>query len=440
MSKPKKPKKGKNKFFKKYFQVLFTILGVFVIVAGIFGAGYKFIFEKNLPETEGNSQTAETNKDETDAQEKEDRINVAIFGVDKDGYRTDVIFVVSFNPNTYEINLVSVPRDTKVTMTDEMIKGIESRNGTIPYVGNERATCKINEVHAYAGKGYRNEYSVLMLEDLLGIEIDHYAKIDLEGFKDVVNAIGGVDMEIPEDMFYEDPYQDLYINLKAGYQHLDGKKAEQLVRYRSYAQGDLKRITLQQSFLRELGRKVLTTEGLLNDLPKLIKTLIKYFETDVTIIDALKYVKYIKNINIDNVTMETIPGEGGSYFTVDEEGLKELVQRVFYDDDEEEPEPDTDEPVQTVSDSKNLNIEVANGGTINGLAGQKRDMLIENGYTVKAISTYNGERKAHTRIIVSKAGEGSDLVKYFKNAQITVEPEKLDNGIDIKIILGTDEV
>lgn len=259
--------------------------------------------------------------------------NVAVFGVDKDGTRTDVIFVVSFNSETKKVNLLSIPRDTKVKMTDEMIESLEERNrsGFIPYKDGQQGVCKINEVHAYAGDGYRNEFSMMMIEDLLGIKLDYYVKFTTETFKYVVDAIGGVDFEVADDMYYNDPEQGLYINLKSGYQHLDGAKAEQLVRYRAgYAAKDLKRITVQQDFMKALMKKVLNTQTITSNIKSLTKTVLSYVDTDISILDALKYVKYINYISVDDVSMETIPGEGGSYFTLDKKGTAEVVARLFY--------------------------------------------------------------------------------------------------------------
>ena len=168
-------------------------------------------------------------------------INVAVFGVDNDGFRTDVNFVVSFNEDTKKIQFVSIPRDTRVVMTDEMIASLEERKKFVPYRNGVKGQCKLTEVHAYAGDDHRNEFSVAMLEDLLGIDIDYFVKIDLDAFHKIVDAVGGVDMEVEQRLYYNDPYQDLYIDLQPGYQHLDGNKAEQLVRFREgYAQKDLK--------------------------------------------------------------------------------------------------------------------------------------------------------------------------------------------------------
>lgn len=348
---PKKKKKGSadSRLTKRFVAIVVTTVLLYSIfaVAGVVIYGVTRGAEK-VPTT---AKIAEpVNKAEGSQTQNDDEVvnkitNVAVFGVDKDGIRTDVIFVLSFNSESKEMNLLSIPRDTKVKMTEKMIESLEDRNrsGFIPYRDGQQGVCKINEIHAYAGEGYRNEFSMIMIEDLLGIKLDYYVKFTTDTFKYVVDAIDGVDFEVATDMKYTDPEQGLYIDLKAGYQHLDGDKAEQLVRYRDgYAAKDLKRITVQQDFMKALMKKVISTETLLSNIQPLTKTVLSYVETDISILDALKYVKYINYINADNVTMETIPGEGGSYFNHDKEKTEEVVARLIYGIDTQESNEDAE--------------------------------------------------------------------------------------------------
>ena len=176
-----------------------------------------------------------------------DVINVAVFGTDEDGFRADVNMVVSFNTTTKELHMISVPRDTRVVLTDDMIDYLEKEDEYVPNRNGVYGQCKLTEVHAYAGKGNRCAFSVAMLEELLDVEIDYYVKFDLTAFKKVVDAVGGVDFYVPMNMYWDmtDTGGPL-INLREGMQHLDGDKAEQLVRFRDgYAQKDLKRIEVQ---------------------------------------------------------------------------------------------------------------------------------------------------------------------------------------------------
>ena len=329
---------NKKKFTKRFVTIVLTSVLVYTLIVAIAVVAYGVTRDDQKPvvkQPEVNIDKQENDKElENVPEELKLRTNIAVFGTDADGTRTDVMFVVSFNSDTKEIDLISVPRDTRVQMSDEMMQGLVDRNraGFIPYQGGQKGMCKINEIHAFAGEGYRSEYSTMALENLLGIEIDYYVKFTTSSFRYVVDAIGGVEFNVPMNMSYADPEQGLYINLRAGTQILDGDKAEQLVRYREgYASRDLKRIEVQQEFMQAVMEKILNTETILSNIVPLTKIVLSYVETDVTILDALKYLKYIDDISLDKVTMETIPGVGGSYYIYDKEGLKEIVDRVFND-------------------------------------------------------------------------------------------------------------
>ena len=115
------------------------------------------------------------------------QMNIAVFGVDGGETRTDVIFVLHVDTKAKTVNLLSVPRDTYVKICPKAKQIMDDNKRSYPTV------CKINEVHAYAGKEHGPECSIAQLDDLLGISIDHYIKINLEGFKKIVDAIGGVE-------------------------------------------------------------------------------------------------------------------------------------------------------------------------------------------------------------------------------------------------------
>ena len=263
----------------------------------------------------------------SDQEKIKDVINVAVLGTDEDGFRADVNMIVSFNTTTKELHMISVPRDTRVVLTDDMIDYLEKENAHVPNRNGVYGQCKLTEVHAYAGEGNRCTFSVAMLEELLDIQIDYYVKFDLSAFRQVVDAVGGVDFYVPQDMYWDmtDTGGPL-INLKEGMQHLDGDKAEQLVRFRDgYAQKDLKRIEVQQEFITALIDKVCSSETLMSRLDDLVEVVLDCTESDITVTEALGYVKYVKDLDPAKITSDTVPGEGGSYFDMDEEGTKELI-------------------------------------------------------------------------------------------------------------------
>ncbi len=269
-------------------------------------------------------------------------LNVAILGTDKDGFRTDVNIIASFHTKDHTLNLISIPRDTRVTMTTEMTDYLEEHDRTVPNRNGVYGQCKLTEVHAYAGEGNRCAFSVAMLEEILGIDIDYYVKVNLDVFQSLVDEVGGVPFHVEERLYYRDPQQGLYIDLAPGEQVLTGEQAEMLVRFRSgYAAGDLKRIEVQQQFLKAMISHITNSETLLKNLNGMIRLALEKAETDMPISEALRYATYLAKIDPSTVTTDTIPGEGGAYFDLDEEGTKELIDYRIYG-----ITPSVDEPIQ----------------------------------------------------------------------------------------------
>lgn len=289
--------------------------------------------------------------------EVEDEIlNIAVFGTDEDGFRTDVNIVASFHVKTKELHLISVPRDTRVTMTDEMISYLEKNGRYVPDKTGVYGQCKLTEVHAYAGEGNRCAFSVAMLEELLGIDIDYYVKVDLEAFREIVDAVGGVTFNVEERLYYSDPAQGLYIDLYPGEQVLNGEQAEMLVRFRSgYAQGDLKRIEVQQAFMKAFIEQVCSTKSILDNLDSLIRIGLEKTETNMPLSEALQYAKYVTQIDPATVTADTVPGEGGSYFDIDEEGTKELINYRIYDIEPAADATEDDSLTDTIESTESTN-------------------------------------------------------------------------------------
>lgn len=413
---------------KTFFKIVCSIVMVFVILAG----GACFAYYKvtgNMPFSDLGITTNATDMNILDALlGRNIKMNVAVFGVDKDGTRTDVAFVVHYDSAQESLNLISIPRDTRVSVCDEVETLLGGRYGVM----------KFNAVHAIGGKEHGPEAAVLQLEDLLGISIDHYVKVDFDALVEIVDAVGGVEVDVPQDMKWDmSDTGDINIDLKKGLQTLDGNKALQLVRYRKgYANGDVGRIQVQQLFLKALAEKVLSTESILKNLGDYIKVMYKHVDTDVSLSDALKYANYITKIDMSKMTMETLPGVGQyvggvSYFIHDPDATQEMVDRIFYS---VAPEVNEDSSI----DSKSLLIEVSNGGNVAGLAGRFTEMLSGEGFRLTDPTNYNGEQLNYTRIQVKTEGAGEDLVKYFNNAKVELAPDEVGSA-DIRIILGTNE-
>ena len=413
---------------KTFFKIVCSIVMVFVILAG----GACFAYHKvtgNMPFSNLGITTNATDMNILDALlGRNIKMNVAVFGVDKDGTRTDVAFVVHYDSAQESLSLISIPRDTRVSVCDE----VED------LLGKSYGVMKFNAVHAIGGKEHGPEAAVLQLEDLLGISIDHYVKVDFDALVEIVDAVGGVEVDVPQDMKWDmSDTGDIKIDLKKGLQTLDGNQALKLVRYRKgYANGDVGRIQVQQMFLKALAEKVLSTESIVKNLGDYIKVMYKHVETDVSLSDALKYANYITKIDMSKMTMETLPGVGQyvggvSYFIHDPDATQEMVDRIFYS---VAPEVNEDGSI----DSKSLLIEVSNGGNVAGLAGRFTELLSGEGFRLTDPTNYNGEQLNYTRIQVKTKGAGEDLVKYFNHAKVELAPDEVGSA-DIRIILGTNE-
>ncbi len=309
--------------------ILVVVLLLLILVAAYAGAKIWVAVQQ----WEGKAEKSDfTTSDNTDPEEDE-IINVAIFGTDEDGVRADVNMVASFNTGTKELHFISVPRDSKVTMTKEMTDYLESKNAYVPEQNGVYGQCKLTELHAYAGENNRCAFSTAMLEEILGMKMDYYVKVDLSAFRQIVDAVGGVDFNVEERLYYVDPYQDLYIDLYPGMQHLDGEKAEQLVRFREgYVQKDLKRIEVQQQFIQALIEKVCSSDTLMRNLNDLVKVALDCTESNISVSEALKYVKYVKDLDPAKITSDTVPylGDPGRYVELDEDGIKDLVNERIY--------------------------------------------------------------------------------------------------------------
>ena len=217
------------------------------------------------------------------------RTNIAVLGVDQrseDDGRADTIFVVMYDPKAENIAMLSVPRDTRVR-----IKG--------------DGWDKINHSFNYGGA----KATVSTLENFLGIHIDYYVLVDFKAFENMVDAIGGVELDVEKRMYYEDPWDGengFIIDLQAGKQLLDGKKSIQYVRYRD-EEGDLGRVNRQQHFIDAAYQKMLSPE-LFKALPELAEITYKSVETNMSVVDMLAVARTLHKNARNGVHRFSVPG------------------------------------------------------------------------------------------------------------------------------------
>lgn len=303
----KQPKK-KKKVRKKAILVIVCVL-LILIASGLAMAGMAI-----KPPSLDNLSSGEAEQQE----EREDGIyNVLVVGVDKVGLNTDTILVMSLDSINNRANVMSIPRDTMSNVS--------------------RTVKKINAAYSIGAKNGKGNIDNLKKEVsyLLGFEVDNYVVVNLSAFEEIIDAIGGVTIDVPRNMNYDDPYQDLHIHISKGEQTLTGEQAIGFVRYRSgYAEGDLGRVKAQQLFIEAVAKQ-LTAPSTVTKLPKLADIILRNMDTDLTNGEILWFAKEAMELDMStSLNMFVLPGaaqyvSGLSYYLPNETEILEIVNEYF---------------------------------------------------------------------------------------------------------------
>ena len=216
-----------------------------------------------------------------------------VVGLDQVSNSTDTIMVGRIDTETHKIDVVSIPRDTMVNVS----------------WGTKRVNTYYSSDLVSGGNGI--DGLMKGIRDLVGFDIDCYAVVDLEAFVELVDAIGGVDYDVPIDMYYYDPSQGLNISIPAGMQHLDGETAVKVVRFRSgYPTADIGRIGTQQDFFMSVASQMLTL-GNIPNLPTFIDIFEKYVTTNLSAANISFFARQFLMCKSEDISFHTAPGNGG---------------------------------------------------------------------------------------------------------------------------------
>lgn len=310
----KKNKKKKKNIYQKLTTFFIVIFAIGIVLWTSIYAVNRVIGEDSLATQAGSNDSKVSTK-------KKSEINALIVGTNQN--LTDTMMYVNYNVETGKVAMMSIPRDT--------------------YITNEYCVGhKLNSLY----RGKNTQAFVEQIEELIGVDIDYYLIFDSKMLIDIVDKVGGVEVDVPVRMKYDDPTQNLHIDLKKGTQVLNGKQAEQFVRYRKgndgsgYARGDLQRTEVQQQFIKNFISTVLSAKNL-TKIPDLINVALDNTDTNITAREALKYLTDAMKIDTSNISSCTAPGEAKyinniSYFVMDKEKTKELVKNKLVDNSSEE--------------------------------------------------------------------------------------------------------
>lgn len=293
---------------RRFYLVLTSIIGGFLFITGVLGLNLITKGSSSLlPVDSPLAQVLSGYSAETEP------FNTLVMVADRWSGCTDVMILVNYDPASGKINMLSLPRDTKVSI-----------NGRY---------AKINSAYS-AGHEDGGNLACQTVSDLLNVKIKYYVHMNIETVKEIIDTLGGVkDYYVPVDMNYDDPTQNLHIHLKKGTQDLNGDKAEQLLRFRHpngrytkemlkyYDGSDIKRVAVQQNFVKELVRQKANVYYL-PQINNVINIMFNNTKTNINLNEALKITQYVGKVNSGAMQTFKLNGEdrmqdGVSYFIYD---------------------------------------------------------------------------------------------------------------------------
>jgi len=377
------------------FYSLFFALGIILM---IFTARYTYFRQVAVTQADG---------------VEEGRLLVLFLGTDNTieaSSRADTIMLLSVDTKSGEVGVLSIPRDTRV------------------WSPSRQRWDRINALYAHGGTNLVME----AVAQLVRVPVRYYVHTDFEGFQDLVDILGGVEITVEKRMHYVDKAQGLEIDLYPGTQVLDGAKALQYVRYRDTL-GDVSlvdpfgdqyggRVERQRKFVEALAAKMLSSAGLVK-LPQLITQMFKIVDTNLPLETMLSLAVSAGKFSAANLRTAVLPGNSqvlndAWYWIVNEQKAAQVIDTVVLG----KPEP--------------LKLVVLNGNGRAGIAGQVSDLLREYGYTV--VSTGNAEHFNHASTLVMTAPRNAERVKPLAEFLGASIQEVEGAGSEVTVIIGKD--
>lgn len=398
-----------------------SALVLFVLVAA--AAGLFYVRGLNA-EMQGNKKVDEAIVDALDkptASKKNDPFYMLLMGIDSrakgEAARSDTLIIARIDPDNGRVTLVSIPRDTRVN--------IEGHGKT-----------KINAAHAYGGPAL----VIKTVKEITGLPISHYAEVDFQGFKDVVDALGGVTVDVPEDIddMKASNHVRAFSKLNAGTQVLDGGHALTFVRSREFPRGDLQRIENQQTFFKALLKEMLKTSNMLR-LPSVISAMAQSVTTDLSVGDMVSIANKLKGMDEAGLETVTMPGEpqmigGGSYVVMDEDAFAEMIERVKAGQPAELPDA-ADAPVQPYQ----VSVTVKNGAGISGVGADAARRLRGADFDVGEVGNMNQFVYEETLVVYKDQKQAAELVAAaLEKGKVVASRGMYSFTTDVLLVVGED--
>lgn len=280
--------------FKVFFKTF--IITTLILLLGLGGLGY-FLLNQRV----GGGIDVE----ELDKVLPNENQNIVVFGTDKSGMRSDVIMLFSVSQKDETVSLLSIPRDTKITVNNH--------------------SDKINAALAIG----EESFAIQKIKELTGVPIHDYITVNFGAVETIVDALGGVEFDVPQNMNYEDPYQNLSIHLRKGFQVLDGSDAVKLLRFRQYPMGDIQRTEVQRNFIKACFEQKFKARYIAK-LPEVYDAVEKNIKSSLTLAEAMSYVTIVKTMKNGHLDTYEMPYYiSGDYVIPQEPEFENLMSEHF---------------------------------------------------------------------------------------------------------------
>lgn len=398
-----------------------TVL-IAIVAAAVFGSVWVGGLNKRMADSATISDEVTEVLKAAEPERRDDPFYMLIMGVDArelgEESRSDTLIVARIDPPQNRVTMLSIPRDTRVD---------------IPGHG----TTKINAAHAYGGPALAIE----TVSELTGLPISHYAEVNFAGFKQIVDALGGVTVDVPEDIYDMKAanHVEAAARLEQGVQYLDGAHALTFVRSRQFPEGDLQRIRNQQTFFKAVLVEMQKPANLLR-LPSAIEAVADAMYTDLSVGDMLRIANQMKGMDPDDLETVTMPGTpqtigGGSYIVIDDDAFSEMLARI---EAGERAEPLPEEPPTLLPGD--VTVTVRNGAGIEGVASDAAAALTGSGFAVGEVG--NADQFVYDETLVVYSGEDSSaadlVVSKLDRGRVVQSRGMYSFSTDVLVVVGKD--
>lgn len=393
-------------------------LGIVLLVGGIFGYGYLKRFEESL------RVDHDSPKNLAPAPDRSEPFYILVLGSDvrpkENTARSDTIIVARVDPQGRKISMVSIPRDSRVDVPG-------------------RGKTKINAAMAYGGP----DLMIRTVQEYTGLPISYYVLVNFEGFKEMVDAVGGVYVDVPKPIrndLQASNYVRQAATVEAGYQKLDGLHALTFVRSRKFPDGDFQRIKDQQIFIKALFRQTLRWQNVFRT-NSILEAVGDNVQTNLSLGQLVSLARGMKGMKDSDLETSVLPGEArtigdASYVVLDEEKSRALLDRMRAGESLESTSAGSP---SLVARPEQVTVTVKNGAGVGGVAQRVADRLERRGFDVGETGNMNRFVYDETLIVYKTHEEKASLVRESLSFGELVQSRHMYSfSTDVLVVVGKD--